>query len=210
MDQAHTTAAIQAYLNELGGSSGGAPVEPVVRGLLGRSVHRLEMLCSAMLFQRYERLTRPPLNLRPEELLSALVERLLKAMREARPGNVRQFFFIANQHIRWELNDLARRLDEQTAMLSLREDLVPSPETSGSVLSASARRMLEAIEALPHEEREVFDLVRIQGMSHPETAELIGASTKTVQRSLHRALVLLAENLSDLRPPDATLRDTLP
>jgi RNA polymerase sigma-70 factor (ECF subfamily) len=110
MDQAHTTAAIQAYLNELGGSSGGAPAEPVVRALLGRAVHRLEMLCSAMLFQRYERLTRPPLNLRPEELLSALVERLLKAMREARPGNVRQFFFIANQHIRWELNDLARRL----------------------------------------------------------------------------------------------------
>jgi RNA polymerase sigma-70 factor (ECF subfamily) len=30
----------------------------------------------------------------------------------ARPTNVRQFFALANQHLRWELNDLARRLDE--------------------------------------------------------------------------------------------------
>ena len=45
-------------------------------------------------------------------LKSAVAERLLKAMREARPVNVRQFFALANQHMRWELNDLARRLDD--------------------------------------------------------------------------------------------------
>jgi RNA polymerase sigma-70 factor (ECF subfamily) len=64
--------------------------------------------------------------------------------------------------------------------------------------------MLEAIEKLPEEEREVFDLVRIQGMTHPETAALVGASTKTVQRRLNRALMLLAEELDDLRPRDPT------
>ena len=31
---------------------------------------------------------------------------------EARPQNVSQFFALANQHMGWELNDLARRLDD--------------------------------------------------------------------------------------------------
>ena len=65
------------------------------------------------------RLTQPPLNLQADELLGAVVERLLKALREVRPRTVRQFFALANQHMRWELNDLARRLDEQPAAVEL-------------------------------------------------------------------------------------------
>ena len=42
-----------------------------------------------------------------------MVERLLKALREARPQTVRDFFSLASLHMRWELNDLARRLDER-------------------------------------------------------------------------------------------------
>jgi hypothetical protein len=45
-------------------------------------------------------LTLPPLNLQPDELLGAVVERLLKALREVRPQTVRQFFTLANQHMR--------------------------------------------------------------------------------------------------------------
>jgi RNA polymerase sigma-70 factor (ECF subfamily) len=52
-----------------------------------------------------------PLNLQAEELLSAVTERLLKAMRQVQPEAVRQFFALANRHMRWRLNDLARRLD---------------------------------------------------------------------------------------------------
>jgi RNA polymerase sigma-70 factor (ECF subfamily) len=47
--------------------------------------------------------------LQADELLSAVVERLLKALREARSATVRQFFTLAGQHARWELNGLARR-----------------------------------------------------------------------------------------------------
>lgn len=205
MDQTHTTAAIQAYLDELGSLKGDDPLaEPVVRALIAKSVDRLHILCTAMLFQSYERLTRPPTNLRPEELLSSVVERLLKAMRKVRPGSVRQFFTIVNQHLRWELNDLARRLDEQTRALSIQENLVPAPETSGSVVSTKALRMLQAIENLPEEVREVFDLIRIQGMTQPEAAALIGVSPKTVQRRLNQALILLADELDDLRPESST------
>src|SRR2546429_9251398 len=116
MDEEHTTAVVQRYLDELGGD---APAESAVRALLDRAVRRLHHLCAALLHRSFPRLTRPPLNLQADELLSAVVERLLKALREARPANVRQFFALASQHMRWELTDLARRLDKQPAAVEL-------------------------------------------------------------------------------------------
>ena len=142
----------------------------------------------------------PPVNLQPDELLGAVVERLLKALRSARPQNVREFFALANQHMRWELNDLARRLDNQPAAGELSEGIVPSPPSSVSRLTPDGRRMLQAIDDLPEEEREAFDLVRIQGMTQVEAAEVLGVSNKTVQRRLNRALLILSETLDDLRP----------
>ncbi|MGE3780836.1 MAG: sigma-70 family RNA polymerase sigma factor, partial [Pirellulaceae bacterium] len=157
-----TTIAVQAYLDEL---ADGVPSAPVVRALLDRSAKRLHMLCATMLFQRYPRLTRPPANLQSEELLSAVVERLLKAMREVRPENVRQFFGLANRHMRWELNDMARRLDEKSAALSLKDSVIAAPDSSGAMIGITTKRMLDAIENLPDEEREAFELLRIQGLT---------------------------------------------
>jgi RNA polymerase sigma-70 factor (ECF subfamily) len=102
--------------------------------------------------------------------------------------------------MRWELADLARRLDEQPGAVELREDLVLAPESSASGLSPTARRILAAIDALPEEESEVVNLVRVQGLTHAEAAELLGLSAKTVQRRLHRGLLSLTEQLPDLRP----------
>jgi RNA polymerase sigma-70 factor (ECF subfamily) len=141
-------------------------------------------------------------NLRAEDLLSAVVARLIQALRAVRPGNVRQFFALANQHMRWELNDLARRLDERPPAEAIADSAVGAPASSGSGLSANSRRMLAAIDALPEDEREVFSLVRIQGLNHAEAAEVLGVSTKTVQRRIHRSMLLLAAALDDLRPQD--------
>jgi RNA polymerase sigma-70 factor (ECF subfamily) len=197
MSDEHTTAAVQRYLDELAQDS---PAEPIVRALLERAVRRLHLLCATMLYRSYPRLTQPPLNLQADELLSAVAERLLKALREARPRTVRQFFALANQHMRWELNDLARRLDEQPAAVELQEGLVPAPASSGSGLTADGRRMLETIGDLPDDEREAFDLVRVQGMTQAEAAQVIGVSAATVKRRLNRGLRLLAEKLADIRP----------
>jgi RNA polymerase sigma-70 factor (ECF subfamily) len=199
MSEDHTTAVVQRYLDELAGDS---PAEPIVRALLDRSVRRLHVLCATMLYRSYPRLTQPPLNLQTDELLGAIAERLMKALREARPQNVRQLFALANQHMRWELNDLARRLDHQPAAAELCEGLVPAPATSGSGLSPDGRRMLQAIGELPEEEREAFDLVRVQGMTHAEAAQVLGVSTATVKRWLNRGLQLLTERLADLRPDE--------
>jgi RNA polymerase sigma-70 factor (ECF subfamily) len=199
MGEEHTTTVVNRYLDELAGDS---PAEPIVRALLAQAVHRLHTLCATLLYRSYPRLTQPPLNLQAEELLGAVTERLLKALREVRPENVRRFFALANQHMRWELNDLARRLDEQPAAVELREGLVPAPASSGSGLSPSGRRMLEAIDGLPADEREAFCLVRVQGMTQTEAARLLGVADSTVRRRLERGLRLLTKKLADLRPGD--------
>src|SRR5271169_226265 len=127
-----TTAAVQRYLDALAGDQ---PAEPIIRALLDRSVRRLQLLCGNLLHRKYRRLTLPPLNLQTDEMVSAVVERLLKAMQSVHPQTVRQFFAPVNQHMRWELNDLARRLDEQASAVELFEGTVVAPVSSASSLS---------------------------------------------------------------------------
>lgn len=195
VDENRTTAAVQGYLNALAVSPSTMPSEMIVRALLARSVDRLQMLCGSMLYRRYPRLTRPPMNLQADELLSAVVERLIRALREVRPPTVRHFFALANQHMRWELNDLARRLDREWPHIELQESLAQAggASESSSANSNETLRILAAIDALPDEEREVLSLVRVQGMTYAEAAGVLGVSQKTVQRRLNRSLALLED-----------------
>jgi RNA polymerase sigma-70 factor (ECF subfamily) len=208
VSQGQTTISVQRYLDRLAAlPPGDAPAEPIVRELLARSVSRVDLLCRSMLFRKYPRLMQPPLNLQPEEMLSAVAERMLKAMRQVRPQTVRQFFALANQHIRWELNDVARRLDKQAPVAEVRESFVAADDeqqqSSATGAGPDALRILDAIEKLPEDEREAFDLIRIQEMTQPEAAEVLGVGLRTVQRRLNRALFMLAEALPDLKPSAA-------
>ena len=206
MDENHTTASIERYLHDLGNVQGDSPAEPVVHALLARAVNRLHVLCASLLYKRYPRLTRGPMNLESEEMLSAVVERLIKAMREIRPTTVREFFALANQHMRWELNDLARRLDKRADAVQLNESLAVAPPESGSSQPKdNANRILQAIENLPEDEREAFSMVRIQQMTQLESAEVLGVSLKTIQRRVNRAVALLSESLNDLKGPPKNL-----
>jgi len=200
MEEEHTTVVLQRHLCRLAQLDGDTPAEPIIGALIDSSVSRLHLLCRTLLVRGYPRLARTPLNLRPEELLSAVVDRLLRALREIRPTNVRQFFALANRHMRWELDDLARRLDKQMPTGALHAELVESPLSDDSELSPNARRILDAVEGLPDEEREAFDLIRIQNLTQPEAAGVLGVSESTLRRRLHRGLVLLAQQLSDLEP----------
>jgi RNA polymerase sigma-70 factor (ECF subfamily) len=192
-----TTVVVQGYLDAI---ADGGRAETMVRDLLEQSVRRLHALCANMLHRSYPRLMRSPVNVEPEDVLSAVVARLIQALRSVRPGNVRQFFALANQHMRWELNELARRLDQQLPVELVSDSSFRAPASSGSGLSPDSHRMLAAIEALPEDEREAFSLVRIQGMSNVEAAAVLGVSSKTVQRRITRSLCMLAEALDDLRP----------
>jgi RNA polymerase sigma-70 factor (ECF subfamily) len=203
MSDGRTTASIQRYLDQIVDLRGDAPAEPIVRELLERATRRLHLLCTTMLHRSYARLARPPLNLRSDEMLSGVVERLLKALRGARPANVRGFFALANQHMRWELNELARQADRRSPEAELHSDVAAKATTVEPGPSVDASRIFDAIEQLPDEEREVFSLVRVQGMAHAEAAEVLGVATKTVQRRLRRSLLLLTERLGDLVPAES-------
>src|SRR5262245_23252216 len=208
METTRTTVAIQGYLDALAGLCGDSPAEPVVRSLLGRAAGRLHKLCASLLYRSYPRLTRAPVNLESEEMLSAVVERLMKALREARPGNVRQFFKIASQHMRWELNDVCRRLDNQTQAAEIGSQVAALPESSVSRITPVARRIFDTIDELPEVEREAFELVRIQGMSSAEAAVLFDVTTRTMQRRVNRAVLLLTQKLGDLQLNPEPLPET--
>ena len=49
----------------------------------------MQKLCATLLYRSYPRLTRPPANLQPDEMLGAVVERLIKA-RVAADESIRQ------------------------------------------------------------------------------------------------------------------------
>ena len=200
MDPLSTTAAVQKHLDSLANSGGESPADLVVQALLARAVDRLHRQCSRLLHRNYQRLTRGPVNLQSEELLSAVAERLIKALREVRPATVRQFFALASQHMRWELNDVARRL-EQLTTAELPDSLAwdPGNDSESAQVSLDTSRILETIEALPEDEREAFNLVRIQGLTQVEAAGVVGCSERTLQRRLSRSLVLLTIRLGDLR-----------
>jgi RNA polymerase sigma-70 factor (ECF subfamily) len=200
MGVSRTTTVIQRYLDELIARPEETAAPDVVRDLLGRSAMRLHLLCSSMLRRSYPRLARPPLNLRAEEMLGAVVERLIKAMRKSRPASVREFFGLANQHVRWELNDFARRLDQFEPPVELEDQGVAAWTASEPDSPASARRIFAALDSLDEDVREAFGLVHIQGLTHSEAAEVLGVSTKTVQRRLNHGRMELVVLLKDLEP----------
>ena len=127
MHEEPTTAVIERYLDALPGDPA---AELIIRGLLDRAVGRLRLLCATHLHRSYRRLAQPPVNLETDELLGGVVARLLTALRTTRPPTVRQFFALANQHMRWQLNDLARLLHKHPRAAALAESGVAAPPGS--------------------------------------------------------------------------------
>ena len=113
-----TTVVVQRFLDELAELRGDSPAQPLIRALLSRTMERRHLLCRTLLFRSYLRLTRPPLNLQSEELLSAAVKRPLKAMREVHPQTVRQFFTFANRQERNASDHFVRRKNSNSNCFS--------------------------------------------------------------------------------------------
>jgi RNA polymerase sigma-70 factor (ECF subfamily) len=72
----------------------------------------------------------------------------------------------------------------------------PTPdELAGGALLRS--RLVEAVEALPDEQREVFVLRQVQGLAFSEIADVVGASTNTVKSRMRYALERLRDSFAD-------------
>jgi RNA polymerase sigma-70 factor (ECF subfamily) len=133
MSEEETTSVVRRYPDELAADS---PAEPLVRALMDRAVRRLHRLCATPRHRSDPRQTHPPVNLRADEGLGAVAERLLKALRTRSPSQDGAPALRAGQpDMRRELKDPARRLDDQPAVAELCQGLVPAPVSRGSGLT---------------------------------------------------------------------------
>jgi RNA polymerase sigma-70 factor (ECF subfamily) len=137
--------------------------------------------------------------------------RLCRALDAVVPGTLVEFFRLAALQVRRELVDLARRHygPNGCAVHQVNE----TPCEGGTTLEFDLPDMRdepsrlavwgefhELIGALPDEQREVFDLVWYQGLTHGEAAALLNVSTKTVQRRWHAACLALHKALQGNLP----------
>ncbi len=129
--------------------------------------------------------------------------RLHRALQQVTPGSLREFIRLAALQIRRELIDLARHYYRPgglgTRQVSGDGDLPSSGGAEPADSSDEPSRLAawsefhEQIGALPEDEREVFDLVWYQGLTHAEAGALLKVSTKTIQRRWQAACLRLHE-----------------
>jgi len=99
---------------------------------------------------------------------------------------------LAVDHMRLQ----ARRLIQRTTG----EDLADIPEDRPSLEDAasakqSVDRLRQAVAELPERTRQIFTLVRLEGLSYAQTAERLGVSESSVQKHLAKALERIMERV---------------
>jgi len=163
--------------------------------------------------ERLQRLTRKMLQDYPgvkrweqtDDVLQNALVRLLRALRDVRPGSMREFFGLASVQIRRELLDLAKHYygpEGPGAHHASRpgDSAAPVPEPADSAQDPSRlaewREIHQQIDRLPEEEREIVSLLYYQGLSQAEAAAILGVTVRTVQRHWRSALLKLHDLLS--------------
>jgi RNA polymerase sigma-70 factor (ECF subfamily) len=126
----------------------------------------------------------------------------------------RDFFRLAALNIRRELLDLAKHYYGPRGQ-GAHHHTNPGGDSSGyhglnpadpADLSGEPSRLAawsefhQQIEALPEEEREVFDLLWYQGLSQAEASELLHVSERTIKRRWQTARLKLHEALQGEMP----------
>jgi len=170
--------------------------------LIQHSCQRLRRLTHRML-DRYERLRRLE---QTDDVLNAALIRLDRALHSVRPESARDFFRLAAAQVRRELLDLvrkhfgpegqARHVVSGPAWPTVSATQEP-PRLDAAVDTwnpsglAEWREFHEQVERLPEPEREVFDLLWYQGLSHSDAAHVLGVSPRTVTRRWRSACLLL-------------------
>jgi RNA polymerase sigma factor (sigma-70 family) len=172
--------------------------------------------------QRLERLTRKMLRDYPgvqrweqtDDVLQNALVRLCRSLGEIAPETTRDFFRLAAAQIRRELIDLARKYRgpfglgtnyaSQAGFVSRQEEGSPSLEaaevTNDPSRLAEWTAFHQAVEQMPAELRDVFDLVYYQGLEQAEAAVLLRISERTLKRRWQMARLALHDQLGGRLP----------
>ena len=148
-----------------------------------------------------------------DDLFQAAAMRLHRALADTQPTSARGLLALAGTQMHRELVDLARRSTSQGAYEANHGTNVIGEDDSGrlqhAVDQAPARQeplerwsaFHEAVEQLPPDAREVFDLVWYMGASQETAAAVIGCSTRTIKTRWRQARLAVKAAL-DGRPPE--------
>jgi RNA polymerase sigma-70 factor (ECF subfamily) len=179
--------------------------EAARKELLEGTCERLTQLTRTML-RDYRRLKRWE---ETEDVLQNALVRLYRALQEVTPSSLRDFYRLATLQIRRELIDLSRRyygpqgrgrlhasnVEPENPLESQPPAYEQADSADGPARLAVWSEFHRQVEALPEEEREVFDLVWYQGLQHTEAASVLAVSARTVKRRWQSACLKLHEAL---------------
>jgi RNA polymerase sigma-70 factor (ECF subfamily) len=205
MDEASHPAQLQTWLDRVQAGDAAARAE-----LLGHACERLRRLTRKMLkgfagVQRWEQ---------TDDVLQNALLRLWKALQVVTPGSIREFYGLATLQIRRELIDLARQYygpqgaganyaskGGGDSSAETPQAAADKPDTTYEPSRLAAwSEFHQQVDALPAEEREVFDLVWYQGVTQAEAAALLGISEATLKRRWWSARRRLHEALKGQLP----------
>ena len=127
-----------------------------------------------------------------DDVFQSAVLRLLRAMREVRPSNTREFFGLAATQVRRELLDLARHYYGKQGLganhaswpgAGRSEASLATPRTAGPTPAGwpSSRTSTSRSSGSRPREREVVVLRVYQGLTEAEIAPVLGVTTQSVQ-----------------------------
>jgi RNA polymerase sigma-70 factor (ECF subfamily) len=194
---------LQNWIDRLRGGDAAARDE-----LLNASCERLRQIVRKML-KRYPRVRRWE---QTDDVLQNVSLRLCRTLADVTPADVRDFLRLASLNIRRELLDLVKHYCGPLGLGTHHRSSAgeASPDVTGAepgTLAHEPTRLAawsafhEAVEGLPDDEREVFDLLWYHGLAHTEAAELLGVNERTVRRRWQDARLHVAEALHGEIPP---------
>jgi RNA polymerase sigma-70 factor (ECF subfamily) len=148
-----------------------------------------------------------------DDVLQNAVLRLWRSLEAVKPASVRDFIGLAAVQIRRELIDLARHYDGRNGPGRPRagrggsEDSADSPappepgtDTDDPARLAAWTEFHDLVEALPDEQKEIFDLLWYQGLSQAEAAALLGVTERVVRYRWRAARLKIHERLGGRLP----------
>jgi RNA polymerase sigma factor (sigma-70 family) len=117
--------------------------------------------------------------------------------------NPRGYLFRMAYNLANEFSRARRRQDARDALWTdatthkVGDDAVSDEAAADDVLAAKERlaAVIRALDGLPPKSRDVFMMCRVKGLSHRDIAEIMGISTKTVEKHMTAALKHLTLNL---------------
>lgn len=174
--------------------------------LLSRTIDRLELITRKMLrdFPNVRRW-----NATSDVFQEASI-RLVSSLARVEINDAAHFFRLAAKQIRWQLIDLARSLDGAEGINAHHVTMAPDAngearnmgevavgsESQSPVGLAQWTEFHAAVDNLPPEVREVFDLIFYQDLPQEEAATLLGVDTRTIRRRWAKAKLLLGDAMS--------------